>query len=270
MLTASTTAPRARVGTRSFVTSDGVRLNVLETGRSAGTPVIALVPGWCMPAAIWRHQLAGLGTHHRVAALDPRGQGDSEVAPRGYDAERRAADIAEFLTPYPRVVLVGWSLGALESLQYVHAHGEARVAGLVLVDSTVGEPPAPTAGAFKESLRGNRRRALNEFVRAIFRTPRPQAELDALVEGALRLRLDDSVALLSYPQSADHWRAAAHALRAPLLYVVTPRFAAQAASLQRHRPATEVAVFERAGHALFVDEPDRFNALLHAFAARLR
>ena len=59
------------------------------------------------------------------------------------------------------------------------------------------------------------------------------------------------------------------AVRAPLLYVVTPQFAAQAGNLKRNRPATEVAVFERAGHALFVDEPDRFNALLEGFVARV-
>jgi microsomal epoxide hydrolase len=121
---------------------------------------------------------------------------------------------------------------------------------------------------FKESLRGNRRRALNEFMHAIFGTPRSESEVSQLVEGALQMRLEDSIALLSYPVPREHWRAATHGVKAPLLYVVTPQFAAQAANLQRNRPATETAVFERAGHALFVDEPERFNALLDDFARR--
>jgi pimeloyl-ACP methyl ester carboxylesterase len=66
----------------------------------------------------------------------------------------------------------------------------------------------------------------------------------------------------------EHWRAAAHGVQAPLLYVVTPQLAEQAANLRRNRPATETAVFEDAGHALFVDEPERFNALLEDFARR--
>jgi microsomal epoxide hydrolase len=150
----------------------------------------------------------------------------------------------------------------------LRAHGEDRLTGLVIVDSSVGEPPAPPAGVFKESLRGNRRRALNEFVRAIFKTPRPDAEVSALVAGALQMRLEDSLALLSYPVPREHWRAATHAVRSPLLYVVTPQLAEQAANLQRNRPDTETVVFERAGHALFVDEPERFNALLEDFARR--
>jgi len=263
-------APGARLDSSYFVTSDRVRLHVLEAESGASrAPVIAFVPGWSMPAAIWRDQLTALGTQHRVAALDPRGQGRSQVAVSGYTAERRADDIAEFVAHYPKVVLVGWSLGALEALQYVHMRGEAKLAGLVLVDSSVGEPPAPPASDFRGALRRNRGQALDGFVRAMFRTARPEAELAQLNEAALRLPLEESLALLSYPYPREHWRAAAHAVRAPLLYVVTPQFAEQAQNLKRNRPQTEVAVFEHAGHALFVDEPARFNALLEDFVRRL-
>jgi microsomal epoxide hydrolase len=105
-------------------------------------------------------------------------------------------------------------------------------------------------------------------VRAIFKTPRPESEATALVEGALRMRLEDSLALLSYPVPREHWRAAVHAVQAPLLYVVTPQLAEQAANLRRNRSGTETVVFENAGHALFVDEPDPFNALIEDFARR--
>jgi microsomal epoxide hydrolase len=264
---AAVPAAASALDSRFFSTSDGVRLRVLEGG-PLHAPTIAFVPGWSMPADIWRFQLEALGARYRVAALDPRGQGRSEIPRSGYTLERRAADVREFLALQPRAVLVGWSLGALESLEMVRAHGEASIAGLVIVDSSVGEPPAPPAGVFKESLRGNRRRALNEFVHAIFSTPRSESEVSRLVEGALRMRFEDSIALLSYPVPREHWRAAAHGVKAPLLYVVTPQFAEQAVNLARNRPGTETAVFERAGHALFVDEPERFNALLDDFARR--
>lgn len=203
------------------------------------------------------------------AALDPRGQGRSQVAPSGYTADRRTEDIAEFVARYPRVVLVGWSLGALEGLHYIRAHGDTKLAGLVLVDSSVGEPPAPPASDFRGALERDRARALDEFVRAMFRTPRSEAEIAQLTADALRLPLAASLALLSYPYPREHWRAAAHAVQAPLLYVVTPQFAEQAQNLKRNRPQTETVVFERAGHALFVDEPERFNALLEEFADRV-
>jgi len=267
VILAAVPAAASALESRVFLTSDGVSLHVLEGGPPRA-PVIAFVPGWSMPADIWRFQLEALAARYRVAALDPRGQGRSEIPRSGYTLERRAADVHEFLDAYPRALLVGWSLGALESLEYVRGHGEARLTGLVIVDSSVGEPPAPPAGVFKESLRGNRRRALNEFVRAIFKTPRPESEATALVESALRMRLEDSLALLSYPVPREHWRAAIHAVQVPLLYVVTPQLAEQAANLQRNRSGTETVVFENAGHALFVDEPERFNALIKDFARR--
>lgn len=258
------------VTSSSFQTSDGVRLHVLEALSprvSAGLPVIALIPGWSMPASIWHEQLRVLSQRYRVAALDPRGQGQSEVPTKGYTAERRARDIAEFVGRYRRVVLVGWSLGALEALQYVHLFGDKSVDALVLVDSSVGEQPPPAPGNILDSLRADRARALDTFIRAIFRNKRSAAEHQQLLEGAMRMPLQASIDLLSYPFAREHWRDIARSFRKPLLYVVTPQFAEQAANLQRHRPGTRIEVFVEAGHTLFVDEPQRFNALLEDFLA---
>jgi microsomal epoxide hydrolase len=254
-----------------FPASDGVRLHVIESRAepAASRLTLAFVTGWSMPASIWSQQLADLGSRWPAVALDPRGQGRSEVPAAGYTVERRARDIAEFIDRYPRVVLIGWSLGALEALHYVHRHGADKVAGLVLVDSSVGEQPRPRDGNFTAQLAQDRRKALETFVHAMFRTRRPPAQYRELLEGALRMPLQASIDLLSYPQPREHWRDIAWAFRKPLLYVVTPQFAAQAGNLQRNRPGTRIEVFENAGHALFVDEPQRFNALIEAFVREL-
>jgi microsomal epoxide hydrolase len=55
----------------------------------------------------------------------------------------------------------------------------------------------------------------------------------------------------------------------PLLYVVRPVWQGQAGNLSARRPNTEVAVLPKVGHALFVDDPARFNALVEAFFRRL-
>jgi non-heme chloroperoxidase len=258
------------VARRTFQTSDGVKLSVVEAGvrhKTEGAPTIAFIPGWCMPAELWRRQLEALAARYYTIALDPRGQGRSDVPAKGYTAERRAADIDEFLRPFHNVVLVGWSLGAIEALQYLHMFGSEKISGLVLVDSSVGEEPAPAASSgFIEGLRRNRDAALNNFVRAIFSKARPKAETDALVRGAKRMPLENSIALLSYPFERTHWKQIAHAFDKPLLYIVTPQFAEQARNLEKNRPGTRIEIFERAGHALFVDEPERFNALLARFA----
>lgn len=223
-----------------------------------------------MPAAIWRGQLKEIGRRYHTLALDPRGQGESQIPAEGFTAERRAADLKELLDPLSNVLLVGWSLGAIESLQYVHMFGAGRLAGMVLVDSSVGEEPAPPpGGTFIQRLRGNRDEMIEEFVRAIFAKPPPNEEVEALARGAKRLPVEASIALLSYPFERAHWRRIAHAFDKPLLYVVTPQYEAQARNLQKNRPATQVEIFRDAGHALFIDEPERFNALIEQFIRSL-
>jgi microsomal epoxide hydrolase len=148
--------------------------------------------------------------------------------------------------------------------------GSGHLAGLVLVDSSVGEEPAPPpGGTFKQRLQEDRDKMLEEFVRTIFTKPQPETEIRTLLQDAKRMPLEDSLALLSYPFERSHWRTIVRNFDKPLLYVVTPQFAAQAANLQKSRPSTQVEVFTKAGHALFVDEPEKFNALIGAFAKTL-
>ena len=95
-----------------FTTSDGVRLSYLEAGREHGRTVV-FVPGWTMPAWIFEAQIEALDDRYHVVALDPRGQGESEVPAFGYAAERRGRDVAELIAAAcseevgHRVVVVG-------------------------------------------------------------------------------------------------------------------------------------------------------------------
>ena len=256
----------------SFLTSDGVRLSYLYSERPGARPVV-FVPGWCLPAGLWQPQLAFFARTHAVYALDPRGQGDSEVPDAGYTADRRAADLHEFLQRLPRpAVVVAWSLAGLESLQAVQRFGERRIAALALVDSSVGEGPATRgdgSAAFRQRLREDRPAALRDFAAAIFSRPPPAAEVARLAEAMQRMPLDASLALLDYGLPREHWRAIARGFRKPLLYAYTPQYAPQAKLLKAARPATVLASFPRAGHALFVDEPERFNDELARFLAAL-
>ena len=273
LLIMATSSDAAQPSSRSFQTSDGVKLSFLEAGQNFSGKkhlTVALVPGWTMPATIWQHQIQAFSRRYHTLAFDPRGQGESEVPATGYTAERRATDIKEFLAPFSNVLLIGWSLGAIESLQYVHMFGNEKLAGLVLVDSSVGEEPAPKAGGnFKQRLREDRDKALRDFVRAMFAKPRNDEDVAKLLSAAKRMSLEDSLALLEYPFERAHWRNITRAFKKPLLYVVTPQFEAQAGNLEKNRPPTQVEVFKKAGHTLFVDEPERFNALIEQFAEKV-
>lgn len=258
---------------RGFITSDGARLHYLEAGPIGGTTVV-FVPGWTMPAWIFERQIDALSDRFHVLALDPRGQGESEVTRFGYTHERRGRDIGELIEQAAsgRVVLVGWSLGVLDSLAYVADAGDDRIAGLVLIDNSIGEEPAPrpsnaprsTAPA-PEPTPTERRARRAAFVASMFAHD-PGADYRArLTDQALRMSVEDERRLLAYDVPREYWRAAVHSTDRPVLYVVRPRWREQGDNLIRTHADASMTVFETAGHALFVDEPERFNALLIDF-----
>lgn len=262
----------ARAAEGWLTTSDGVRLHVSDNGSTAA-PTLVFVPGWTMPGWIFQPQVEAFQrSGYRVVVLDPRGQGSSEVPIAGYDHLRRGADIGELLDRLGNrlVVLVGWSLGVLDCLAYVQQRGGGRLAGLVLIDNSVGEEPAPRPGP-RVRTRGprlEREEQMRRFVRGMFRRSPGEAYLDALTNASLRTPPDAAAALLSYPVPRTYWRDAVYSVRRPVLYVVTPRFAAQASNLQARHPYAETQVFYDSGHALFVDDAARFNGLLAEWMRR--
>ncbi len=267
------------VESRSFITSDGARLHYLEAGPRpdqtvGGSPTVVFVPGWTMPGWIFERQIDALKGRFHVLALDPRGQGESEVTAFGYSYERRGRDIGELIDQAASgpVVLVGWSLGVLDSLAYVAGQGDARIAGLVLIDNSVGEEPAPVARPSTASPadrvdipEGERRRGRAAFIASMFAHD-PGADYRArLTDQALRMTQADERRLLAYDVPRTYWRAALHSTDKPVLYVVRPRLRAQGLNLIRTHADARMEVFDTAGHALFVDEADRFDALLIDF-----
>ena len=270
--------PTQRPGTTAvsrdrFVTaSDGTRLHLLEAGPARANTIL-LVPGWTMPAWIWEPQIKALSRTWHVVAMDPRGQGSSDVPATGYDQARRARDIAEVIDGLGGrpVVVVAWSLAVLETLTMINTLGDRRLAGLVLVDNSVGEdppPPPPPPKPVKPPPKPPHAEAMRRFVHGMFRQKQDSAWLDRLTQATLRTPEPATRALLTFTVPRSYWRDALYATDRPLLYVVRPRWEPQAATLMRNRAGTETEIFQDAGHALFVDEPTRFNTVVESFIRR--
>ncbi len=252
-----------------FLTTDGVRLHYLEAG-PLNAHTLVFVPGWTMPAWIWMPQIMGFSSRYHVVAFDPRGQGDSAIPADGYEPVRRGRDIAELISQIQSgpVVVIGWSLGVLDTLASIHVAGDRRLAGLVLVDNSVGEDPPPAYAPpprYRRPPPANHQVAMKQFVRAMFRRQQPPVYLDKLTKAALRTPEAASRLLKAYPEPRTYWKEAVYATKVPILYVVRPRWVAQGQNLVRNRPDTEMDIFSDAGHALFVDEPARFNTVTEKF-----
>jgi microsomal epoxide hydrolase len=228
-----------------------------------------------MPAEIWKPQISGLSDQYHVIALDPRSQGDSEKTPEGNFSERRATDIQE-LIEHLRVspaVLVGWSLGVREALMYVRLFGSSSLRGLVLVDGSVWTRPDVEGyldrAKFLHDLQANRTQFTEHFVQSMYRKPQSKQYLSGIVADSLKTPTNTAVALLAEMYLWNDLRPELQNLQVSLLVAVRAEHRDQAELVRTIVPTAKTEVFEDAGHALFVDDADRFNALLLNFVSSI-
>ncbi|MEI7785324.1 MAG: alpha/beta hydrolase [Betaproteobacteria bacterium] len=240
-----------------------------------GERTLVFVPGWLMPADVFKHQWADLAQDHRVVVLEPRGQGRSQVKVKDMTAARRARDIHELLRhlKLKNYVLIGWSLGVMEVLEAMSQQPLAGLQGLVLIDNSIGMGPAPAAaGAGRPQRPMGRepfRAYVSEFSRAIFKRAPDDDLLQRIEQSARQLPAPVAWRLLDKPHARDYYRQAVLASSVPLWYAITPRYAEQGQELLATRARAQVTVFDDAGHALFVDSAEQFNAGLREFVTQL-
>jgi len=256
-----------------ITTTDNVRLHYLDAGKG---PAIVFVPGLTMPADIWEPQIRYFSEKHRVIAMDPRSQGESSQATEGHYPERRAMDIKEIIDRLnlQPVVLVGWSMGGPEVLSYIDQFGTDTVSGVVLVDCFVGDEPNPErlAGHFRniKAIQANREEWTANWVQSMFAGPQPKEYFQKLTSASLRTPTNTMVTLITSTYVVrDDRRAILRKLNRRLLYVARAAQRSQGEVITAILPAAQVEIFQNSGHALFVDEADRFNKRLDRFIAEL-
>lgn len=271
----SPTPPASVPGSGSggyFRTSDGVRLHYTDTGRGRA---IVFVPGWTMAAEIWEPQLRAFSSRYRTVALDPRAQGASEMTGDGLYLGRRGRDIGELLEHLnlSDVLLVGWSMGVREVLTHVGASGTSRIAGLVLVEGNLW--PQGTLEAQVTSIRqmqADRPGFTRDFVRRMYEQPQSDAYLNRVTEMSLKTPTDAAAVLMlanAFGADAD-MRPLFAKIDKPVLFVGVPSKKPQGEALKAAVPSARIEYVAGAGHALFVDKADAFNALLEQFARDIR
>jgi len=293
-LGASAQAPKPKSG---FVkTPDGLKIHYLDTGvppdRSpiytppilpgkhplGPTPAanILFVPGWTMPAWIWEQQIAHFAKAHRVVAMDPRSQGESSQTSEGHYPAARARDIKAVVDQLQLapVVLVGWSMGVTEAAAYVDQFGTDTLAGLVLVDGWAGadyDPKVtPQMWQCAAGFQKNRQAQTEAFVRSMFKKPQSEEYLKRVTQASLRTPTNSAVALFVGAFTSDYRPTLAKIDKPTLIVVAQSPWVTAYQDMQKRIPGSRMEVLENVGHALFVDDADRFNSLLEDFLKGLR
>jgi non-heme chloroperoxidase len=283
-------------GTKNgFVTtSDKVRIHYLMAGpgprrrvsssapsstpkrESRRIPTILFVPGWMTPGWIWEHQIAHFAQQYRVVAMDPRSQGESSKPADGHYPAARARDIKSVVDQLKLapVVIVGYTSSVTEVVSYVDQFGTETLAGLVLVNGIAGRDydQATTSGllAYSNSFQLDRQKAADRFVRGLYKKPQSEEYIGRMVRATLRMPTNSAMALIMGGIASDN-RPALAKIDKPTLIVVARvgPWMQFYEDLQRRIRGARMEVFEDAGHALFVDEAGRFNALLGEFLSAL-
>ena len=159
-------------------------------------------------------------------------------------------------------------------LDYLAHYQPTDLAGLVLIDNSIGEGSPPGGGGSSKSSSGasapkDRSAYLRDFTLSLTKKPLSDPLFKAIYASTLQVPQAAARELLRKPYPREYWRDTLLAQSVPVLYAIRPRYEEQGEALLRKRPGlARVELFTEAGHALFLDEPARFNSVVTAFAEK--
>ena len=267
----------------SFLTSDGVRLNLTDKGD--GLPVV-LLAGHTAPLGSWAPlEAALLDRGRRVVAVDRRHNGNSDFPGYGLRIARQGADLHELLVDRVRdpAVLVGSSMGASAIWSMLDLFGTAGLRGLVFVDQS---PKVVNSGGWKLGLYDLTWRTLSIYV-ATYGSPWPRrlrrfhrptpatysAELMPMIQALQTPYPHKLVRPLLRDHLSQDWRDVLPRIDVPTL-VIAGRHSElypveHAEAVAAAVPGSELRILERSGHAPMFSEPEAFNDAVATFVDQL-
>lgn len=264
-----------------FMTNDGVTLSYEDEGRG---DTVVLVNGYCAPATAWAlTQDALVDAGYRVIAFDRRSTGDSETPMFGQRMARHGRDIADLMSHLEvgEVTMVGASMGGNAIWAYVDQCGAALLRGVVIVDQTPKMLNSPDwSYGFYGFDASNAGTLFAEGVPSTGIGRAPEASGPAMARLFDRLgtppSFRDPAAVETIKLLADHavqdWRDVMERTERPVLMIAGRESQVwpceHAAAAVAGNPYGRAVVIEDSGHAVNIDQPDRFHDVLIDFLDR--
>lgn len=267
-------------GTKDYTVTapDGVALAVQEAGNPDGAPII-FIHGLLGSRLDWIRQMQDPRLQpYRLIAYDLRGHGlsDKPVDADAYaDGSKWADDLAAIIqsTHARNPVLVGWSLGGAVVSNYLAAYGDSDLAGAVYVDGVIELKPDQIVEhpeVYRDMISPNLKTHLEgerAFLRLCFHHQPDAATFSLLLANAAMASWNMQRAVPSITIRAARGLSKA---KIPLLLIYGTQDAlvkakpsiARAKSLN---PRVRSRLYANAGHASFLEAPDRFDRDLADF-----
>ena len=257
-----------------FFSIDGTRLYWTERG--AGAPLL-FVHGLGSSGRDWAEQVDHFADHYRVLRLDLRGHGRSERGDGPYAIAQFARDVAIFLREREAVPahVVGLSMGGMVALEL--AAGAPRLIRRLVVVNSVADMRLHSwhdvwfyvSRRLTVQLLGMRRVG-RLLARELFVKP---SQEDLRRKFVRRWAQNDKRAYLRSVDAIMRWSVADRLGRidVPTLLVSSDEDYTPVSDKERiveRMPNAELAVVDDTRHALPVERPDEFNAIVDDFLAR--
>lgn len=267
-------------------------LNVPEGGTiryrdvGDGFPIIC-IHGWGASGEFLDGTVASLSSRFRILVPNLRGHAGSSPFAEGTSFSQLGDDIDALIRKenLDRVVLLGWSLGAMVAWDYLDRYGDARIAGLIVIEMV---PRLLNDEQWSHGLREGRdelvfgrslaamRADWNAFTGVFIpRVFAPDASAERIAEGrelAGRNDPESMARLWSALVTQDH-RETVTKIRVPTLIIHGARsqlYEREASRWLADRIAgARLECFEHSGHAPHLEEPERFEKLVDEFVAGL-
>lgn len=273
-ITMMSALPAALAGTREYtaVAPDGVTLAFQESGNPEGPPIV-FVHGLLGSRLNWDAQVSSpLLQHYRLITYDLRGHGmtGKPTGTEAYaDGRRWADDLAAVIktTHARKPVLVGWSLGAAVITHYLAAYGDGDIKGVIYVDGVIELTPDQIvahpevyrdmiAPDLKTHLDGER-----TFLALCFKKQPDRPAFERLLANAALASWDmqRAVPSMTIPLVKGLGRTTVPML---LIYGSDDALVKVGPSMARAKGVNariRSMLYDGAGHAPFLEQPERFN-----------
>ena len=157
---------------------------------------------------------------------------------------------------------------------YIDQFGTADFAGFVFVDNDAGGRAPGGADQDFGLLKGlleDRQKATNGFVRNLnFKKPQAEEYLQKVIQASLRVPTNTAVTLLVGYFVADYRSVLPKIDKPSIVCASKTPYMGTIVEMQKQMQGSQLEVFDGDGHALFVDDADKFNSLLEEFLLDLR
>jgi pimeloyl-ACP methyl ester carboxylesterase len=259
----------------TFTTND--QTERYDTDSHTAGPVLLMAHGDSCTSRFFRKNVDALAQTCRVIAIDLRGHGHSNHVTKGPRVSRLAQDVHELLQGLnlDDVTYLGWSMGCAVGWCYFDLFGDDWLKKFIFVDEpalAASDPDNPTGAmsydalsAFQVNMTQRPKPTIETFQRSFLY--KKELDIDDLI-AASQLSDGPFLGQLIFNHHVTDWRDVISTITLPSLIIAGENSLVNWHSTKAVADMILCAWFEwfdDAGHMLFFEYPEKFNAMVSVF-----